>query len=160
MVDGNSTNPLLIQTPQQRDFMDGHLQTVVKTGSEIASESCMPHIDQKNNNEISRNSSLSRDVTLASNSESSSSGTSGSSEAYNIKKQHKFSQSFVDQIKDLTTINYGLFTVFIVFVLLHVMPPLSFLVHPKTQRRVLWKVCVTSLVAGVIVYILSLIRLV
>ena len=159
MVDGNSTNPLLIQTPQQRDFMDGHLQAVVKTGSEIASESCMPRIDQRNN-EMSRNSSLSRDVTLASNSESPSGGTSGSAESYNIKKQHQFSQSFVDQIKDLTTINYGLFTVFIVFVLLHVMPPLSFLVHPKTQRRVLWKVCVTSLVAGVIVYILSLIRLV
>ena len=149
MTEGN--NPLLIQTPQERVFLDGHLQSVVKAGSEIASESCMPLIGNQ-----SKSGSV---KDMSPRSISSSTSNSGSMKsASEIKEKQKFSQSFVDQVKDLTSINYGLFTVFIVFILLHVMPPLTFLVCSKTQRRVLWKVCVTSLLAGVIVYILSLIR--
>lgn len=156
----SDVNPLLIQTPQQRDFVtDGHLQHIVEPShAEIASESCMPRLNHHSKN-VSPVEKSTGSITSSIGRLSITPSSVSVSSPIKPEKEHTFSQTFANQVKDMTTINYALFTVFIVFILLQLMPPLAFLVNPKTQRRILWKVCVTSLVAGVIVYVLSLLRI-
>ena len=69
------------------------------------------------------------------------------------------SSSFVRNLTDIVSINYALFTFFLVFVILYVIPPMAFLARPKSNQRVLWKVIVTSLISSAIVYFLSIIKI-
>ena len=90
---------------------------------------------------------------------SSVSGNSASGRLSDIKAKFSQENTFFRKLNDQLSINFALFTFFVVFVILYVIPPVSFIVDPKTNQRNLYKVILTSFICSIVVYLLSLVKI-
>ena len=165
---------LQVQIPLKRGFSQNTDNMFKLDGSEeIGSESFHPNKfgDQTDKLKLLQKLNDSTEVNSIVNSSEKMSQSSGRSSSSYVSSESvlrrtdgfkqetlKSDEGYFRNFGDLVSINYALFTFFIVFIILYVIPPLSFLVKPKSNQRILWKVVLTAFISAVIVYSLSLVK--